>query len=169
VRRKLFEELGGFDEWVVPSIGKAFGEDMWLGWRAFRAGASLGFAADALVEHAVFERGPAGYVAERRRLRYFPAAAARMPELREAFLHRRWFLSAATRDFDAALAGAALAAARRSAWPLALTAPFAARIARHSLPHGRRAPLVAGAEVAAHCVGAYALAFGSMRHRAPVL
>jgi len=169
VRRELFQALGGFEEWVVPGIGKAFGEDMWLGWRAFRAGASLGFAPDALVEHAVFERGPAGYVEERRRLRYFPQAATLMPELRDAFFDRRWFLSAATRDFDVAVAGAVGAAARRSPWPLALAAPFAVRIARHAAPHGRDAPVVAAAEVAAHAVGAWSLALGSVRHRAPVL
>jgi glycosyltransferase involved in cell wall biosynthesis len=169
VRRELFEALGGFEEWIVPSIGKAFGEDMWLGWRAFRAGAALAFAPDALVEHAVFERGPLGYAEERRRLRYFPAATARMPELRDAFLHRRYFLNAATREFDLALAGAALAAARRAPAPLLLAAPFATRVARRAWPHRRRAPQVAAAEVAAHAVGFYSLALGSIRHRSPVL
>ena len=149
VRRELFEALGGFEEWIVPSIGKAFGEDMWLGWRAFRAGAALAFAPDALVEHAVFERGPLGYAEERRRLRYF--------------------LNAATREFDLALAGAALAAARRAPAPLVLAAPFAARVARRAWPHRRRAPQVAAAEVAAHAVGFYSLALGSIRHRSPVL
>jgi glycosyltransferase involved in cell wall biosynthesis len=169
VRRELLDSLTGFEQWVEPGIGKSFGEDMWLGWRAVRAGASTRFEPDVVVEHAVFERGALGYVDERRRLRYFPAATARMPELRESFLHRRWFLSAATADFDLALAGAALAAARRSPKPLALAVPFALRVARQALPHGRRAPLVAATELAAHAVGAYALALGSIKHRAPVL
>jgi glycosyltransferase involved in cell wall biosynthesis len=169
VRRELFDDLGGFEEFVVPGIGKSFGEDMWLGWRAFRAGAALGFAPDALVEHAVFERGPLGYVDERRRLRYFPGAAARMPELRDAFLHARWFLDESTRDFDLALVGALAAAARRSPVALALALPFAKRVAQRALPHGRNAPTVAAAELAAHAVGAYALALGSIRHRSPVL
>jgi glycosyltransferase involved in cell wall biosynthesis len=179
VRRDLFDAIGGFEQWIEPEIGKAFGEDMWLGWRAARAGALMRFAPDALVEHAVFDRGPRGYVDERRRLRYFPAATARMPELREAFLHRRWFLNAATAEFDIALIGAALAAvlaatgegsgrATRAA-PIALAAPFALRITRRALPHRRRAPLVAATEVAAHAVGAWALAVGSIRHRTPVL
>lgn len=169
VRRDLFDRLGGFEQWIEPTIGKSFGEDMWLGWRAFRAGALLGFAPGAQVDHAVFDRGARGYVDEFRRLRYFPAAVARMPELRDAFLHARVFLGPATRDFDLALLGAALAAARRSRRPLALALPYALRVARHAAPHGRHAPKVAAAEVAAHAAGAYALALGSARYRAPVL
>jgi glycosyltransferase involved in cell wall biosynthesis len=169
VRRDLFDRIGGFEEWIEPAIGKAIAEDMWLGWRAFRAGAALRFAADALVHHAVFPRGPVGYALERRRLRYFPAAAAQMPELRDAFLHRRLFLSEATRDFDAALAGVALAAASRSRLPLAAAAPFVWRIAKHAAPHGRHAPTVAAAELAAHAIGAWSLALGSAQYRTPVL
>jgi hypothetical protein len=169
VRRDLFDRLGGFQEWIAPSIGKSFGEDMWLGWRAFRADAVLRFEPKALVEHAVFERSARDYVDERRRLRYFPAAVAQMPELRDTFLHARWFLSGATRDFDMALVGAALAAVRRSPRPLALTLPLARRLAEHALPHGRYAPKVAAAELAAHAVGAYALAAGSVTYRRAVL
>jgi glycosyltransferase involved in cell wall biosynthesis len=169
ITRDLFVALGGFEQWIDPTVGKSFGEDMWLGWRAFRRGATLGFAPDALVEHAVFERGPIGYAEERRRLRYFPAAVERMPELRDAFLHRRVFLDQATRDFDLAITGLALAVARRSPRPLTLAAPFAARLARRALPHGRHAPVVAAAEIAAHAVGAYSLALGSIRHRTPVI
>jgi hypothetical protein len=169
MRRELFDAVGGFEQWIVPSIGKSFGEDMWLGWRASRLGAVLDFAPDAAVEHAVFERDPAAYVEERRRLRYFPAAVRRMPELRDAFLHGRVFLDASTRDFDLAITGCALAAARRSPKPLALAAPFAVRVARRASPHGRHAPTVAAAEIAAHVVGAYSLALGSVRHRTPVL
>ena len=169
VRRDVFDSLGGFEQWIEPSIGKSFGEDMWLGWRAFRAGALLEFASEVRVEHAVFPRGARGYVEERRRLRYFPSAVRKMPELRDAFLHLRWFLDAGTRDFDLALAGAAAAAARRSRVPLALALPFAVRVARHAAPHGRQAPAVAAVEVAAYAMGAYALAVGSLRARSLVL
>jgi glycosyltransferase involved in cell wall biosynthesis len=169
VRRDLFDALGGFEQWIDPGIGKSFGEDMWLGWRATRAGATTGFAPDALVKHAVFERTPIEYIAERRRLRYFPAATKRMPELREAFLYRRLFLNKATAEFDLALAGAALAAATRSRKPLALAAPFGLRIATTAAPHGRRAPLVAAAQLAAHAVGAYSLAIGTITQRTPVI
>ena len=126
-------------------------------------------APGALVRHAVFPRSALGYVAERRRLRYFPAATRRMPELREAFLYRKLFLNKATAEFDLALAGAALAAATRSRKPLALAAPFALRIAKIAAPHGRTAPLVAATELAAYAVGAYSLAIGTISQRTPVL
>jgi glycosyltransferase involved in cell wall biosynthesis len=169
VKRDLFVRLGGFEEWVVPEIGKSFGEDMWLGWRAVRAGAAAVFDPAVSVEHAVFERGPAGYVDERRRLRYFPPAAKRMPELRDAFFYRRVFLSQATAEFDLAVAGVTIAAVRRSPLPLVLAAPFARRVARRALPYRRRAPLVAATEVTAHAVGLYALLRGSATARTPVL
>ena len=86
VRRPLFEELGGFEDWLPARIGKPLAEDLWLGWRARRAGARTAYAERALVHHAVFERGPADYVAERARLVYFPAIAAKMPELRDDVL-----------------------------------------------------------------------------------
>jgi hypothetical protein len=169
VRRDLFDRIGGFEQWIEPKIGKSFGEDMWFGWRASRAGAALAFEPDAAVRHAVFERGPIAYAEERRRLRYFPAAVARMPELRASFLHARWFLNATTRDFDLALTGAALAAARRSPLPLALALPYARRLAGGALPHGRHAPVVAATELAADAIGAWSLALGSVRTRTPVL
>jgi hypothetical protein len=92
-----------------------------------------------------------------------------MPELRDAFLHRRFFLNAATRDFDLALAGAALAVAGGGRRSLLLALPFTKRLAQHAWPHRRHAPVVAAAELAAHAVGAYSLALGSIRHRTPVL
>jgi glycosyltransferase involved in cell wall biosynthesis len=166
VKRDLFDRLGGFEEWVVPEIGKAFGEDLWFGWRALRDGARTTFAADAYVEHAVFERGPLGYIDERRRLRYFPAAVKLVPELREHFLHRGLFLSAATQDWNHALVGAAVAKKVRPA--VLLAAPFAVRLARQATPHGRNAPLVAATEIAANVVGSYALLVGSIKARTPV-
>ena len=64
----------------------------------FGPGAAAVFDAAVSVEHAVFPRGPAGYVDERRRLRYFPPAAKQMPELRDGFFYRGVFLSPATAD-----------------------------------------------------------------------
>ena len=58
-------------------------EDVWLGWRARRAGLATGFASAAVVHHAVFPRSAGEYVAERRRLRHFPALVRRIPELRD--------------------------------------------------------------------------------------
>jgi len=161
VRRELFERLGGFEPWLSPARSKELAEDVWFGWRAVRAGARTAFSDDALVHHAVFERGPRDYVAERLRLRYFPAMAARIPELRETFFWRRAFLTPRSAAFDAALAGVVLAAAARKPWPLALALPYA-RIAR-------RRPRAWPVDVAADAVGLAALIAGSVRARQPVL
>ncbi len=90
-------------------------------------GARAAFAADALAHHAVFPRGWREYVEERRRLRYFPAMAARVPELREHFFYRRVFLSRRTAAFDLALAGAAGGLLLRSPLPLLAAGPTRAR------------------------------------------
>jgi glycosyltransferase involved in cell wall biosynthesis len=161
VRRELFDRLGGFEPWLSPARSKELAEDVWFGWRAVRSGARTVFSDDALVHHAVFERSPRDYVAERLRLRYFPAMAARIPELREAFFWRRVFLTPRSAAFDAALAGLALAAASRRPWPLALALPYA-RIARR---RRRTWPV----DVAADAVGLAALLVGSARAHSLVL
>ncbi|MDX6699272.1 MAG: hypothetical protein QOE65_2669 [Solirubrobacteraceae bacterium] len=167
--RGLFERLGGFESWLRPRRGIELGEDVWLGWRARRAGARTGFAPDALAWHEVFPRGAREYAAERARLRHFPALAARIPELRDEFLFRRVFLNRRSALFDLALAGALAAAARRSPLPLAAALPYA----RELRTHARRAPgpwaRTAAADLAADAIGATALAAGSVEARSPVL
>jgi hypothetical protein len=170
IRRELFERIGGFESIVMPRRSKELGEDAWLGWRARRAGARNGFAADAIVRHAVFPRGPAGYLGEQWRVRFFPTLVQHMPELREAFLYRRWFLSGRSARFDLALAGAAAALAARSPVPLALAAPYARMLWKDSGAWGaRRRPQVAPVHLAADVVRAGALAWGTIRYRSPVL
>jgi glycosyltransferase involved in cell wall biosynthesis len=161
VRRELFERLGGFEPWLSPARSKELAEDAWFGWRAVRSGARTTFCEEAVVHHAVFERTPRDYVAERLRLRYFPAMAARIPELRETFFWHRAFLTPRSAAFDAALAGAVLAAASRRVWPLALALPYA-RIAR-------RRPRAWRVDLAADAVGFAALLAGSARAGTPVL
>jgi glycosyltransferase involved in cell wall biosynthesis len=168
VRREVFDRVGGFEVWLEPEIGKPLGEDMWFGWRARRSGAGTAFCPTALVHHAVFPRRPAAFVAERRRLRYFPAMAAKMPELRREFFYARWFLSRRSAAFDAALAGTATALACRSRWPLAAALPYASMVYRDARPHRHRAPLVAAVGVAADAVGLAALARGAARSRTPL-
>lgn len=168
VRRELFERIGGFESWLRPGYGIELGEDVLFGWRARRLGARTEFCAQALVHHAVFARGPAQFVAERGRLRFFPALARRVPELRESFFYRRWFLTRRSAAFDLALVS--VLAARR--WrPLVIgTLPYLALLghgARRGGPH--RSALVAAADVCADAVGMGALASGSLRHRSPVL
>jgi GT2 family glycosyltransferase len=171
LRRETFEEVGGFESWLSPRRGIELGEDVWLGWRVRRAGARTGFCSAALAYHEVFPRQGRAYVAERARLRFFPPMARRIPELREAFLWRRFFLSRRSALFDLALAGAAAAAVRRSPLPLLAAAPYAREAYRHARRAGeiRRVPAVAAADLAADAVGAVALAAGSLRSRSPVL
>ncbi len=97
-------------------------------------------------------RGAREYVAERRRVRHFPTLVRQTPELREAFLWRRVFLTRRSAAFDLALTGAALAALRRSPWPLAA-----------ALPYARLAWRGAAAEIAADAVGAARAGLGLAR------
>jgi glycosyltransferase involved in cell wall biosynthesis len=107
----LFVRIGGF----VPlfpdaDLGRPMGEDTWFGWRARRAGARTEFCAGAVVHHEVVPRGAGEYVAERLRLREFPALARRIPELRTHNFFARHLLSPRSAAFDAAVAGIAVAA-----------------------------------------------------------
>jgi Glycosyl transferase family 2 len=169
VRRSLFERIGGFEEVFDDPSARAFGEDVWLGWRARRAGARAAFCAAALVHHAVLPRGAGGYVAERRRLGLFPGLVGRVPELRDSFLRARVFLSARSGAFDGAMTGAMLAVVTRRRLALALAVPYGVMVARRSLQSGARAPAVAAVEVAADAVGFVSLVAGSIRTRSIVL
>jgi GT2 family glycosyltransferase len=161
VRRDVFERVGGFEPWLSPARSKELAEDVWFGWRAVRSGARTAFCDAAVVHHAVFARGARDYVAERLRLRYFPAMAKRIPELRETFFWQRLFLTPRSAAFDLALAGVVLAAATRRLWPLALVAPYA-RIAR-------RRPRAWPVDLAADAVGLASLLAGSASARSLVL
>lgn len=165
VRRELFDRLGGFPDGIADPR-KRLAEDVFFGWAARRAGARIAFAPDALVEHAVFRRGAGAFVAERARLRHFPAMVAAIPELRGAGLRHRVFLTAQTRDFDLALAGLMAAGLARRPAALAAALPYALRVSRAARG---RPPRTAAALVAADAVGAAALLAGSARRRTLVL
>lgn len=175
VRRATAEAVGGFEPFSPvagrPELGLRprpeqghFGEDAVFGWRARRAGARVAFAPEALVHHAVFPRSARGYVAERWRLRYFPALVREIPELRSA-LPNTVFLSPRTRRFDTALLGAALAIARRNPLPLALAAPYVRRDLRTWSPLTRGGLRENAAYVAADAVGLAALVRGAIAAR----
>jgi hypothetical protein len=141
-----------------------------FGWSARRAGARTGFCAEALIYHAVFPRGPTGFIAERKRMGLFPPVAARLPELREGFFYRRFFHSERSASFDLALIAAALALIFEDPRPLALTAPYLRLVTSSARRWGkRRAPLVAVTEVLADAVGAAALVRGSIASRSLLL
>ena len=170
VRRDLFERIGGFENWLEAGIGKQLAEDVWLGWRARRAGARTAFCERALVHHAVFPRGPAAYIAERLRLVYFADLAAKIPELRDELLFGRYFLSRRTAAFDGAVVGVIAAAIARSPLALVASAPYAAIAYGRARRWGRRqAPRVAATDAVADAVGLGALLTGSVRRRTPVL
>ncbi|MFL5913882.1 MAG: glycosyltransferase family 2 protein [Gaiellaceae bacterium] len=169
VRRELFERLGGFEQWIDPEIGKAFGEDIWLGWRARRAGARVAFAGDAVVHHAVFRRSPAQYLEDHRRLRYFPAACALVPELRRELLFGRVFLSRRSATFDAAVLGFLTALASRRRLPLIAAFPYCLMLLRESAPWRSRAPTAAVMGLLRDGVGFGSLLRGSWTYRSPVL
>lgn len=165
VRRELFQRLGGFESWLGPRGGKELGEDVWFGWRAVRAGARIAACPEALVHHEVFPRGPAQFAAERWRLRYFPAMARRMPELRRALFHRRIFLTARQARFDAAVLGLSLAALTRRPLLGAAAIPYVQTLARDL----REGPKLPPARVAADAVSLTALLLGSVRSRTILL
>lgn len=170
VGREDFERAGGFHEWLRPTIGAPhMGEDVLFGWRVRRGGGVTAFCSGALVHHAVFRRGLGGFVGERRRLRYFADLADAVPELRGALFFGHVFLSRRTAAFDLALAGAAVAAWRRSPLPIAAAGVYVVALVQGARPWGRMAPKVAVAHVLADAVGCYSLVLGSLRRRAAVL
>jgi cellulose synthase/poly-beta-1,6-N-acetylglucosamine synthase-like glycosyltransferase len=185
VRREVFDRLGGFERVVAletgelaagaPGLGsgsdtRPFGEDAWFAWRAKRDGARTTFSEQSLVRHAVVQRGPLEFITECARRRYFPPLVALIPELRDQFLHRRWFLSPSSMRFDLALAGVALALASSRRAPALAAAPYLATLMRQT----RRWPLGQRAQVLATIAAADAVTFagllrGSIHARAPVL
>jgi glycosyltransferase involved in cell wall biosynthesis len=170
IRRELFDRLGGFVGWLGPAAGKELGEDVLLGWSARRGGATVAFAPDALVHHAVHRRGAFGFVAERLRLRYFPALVARIPELRGEACFAGVFLTRRTAAFDLAAAGLLAAAGRRRPAPLVCTLPYIALSARGARDWGPRlGARVAVVGAVADAAGAAALTLGSVRSRSPLL
>jgi glycosyltransferase involved in cell wall biosynthesis len=169
VSRRLFESLGGFEDFLRARIGKPLAEDTWFGWRARRSGARTTFCDAAVVIHAVLPRGAAEYVRERLRAGYFPSIARQIPELRTTLFWRQWFLSGRSAAFDAAGAGAFGALVARHPLPLVLAIPYAAVASRRAWRWRARAPQVALVDVAADAVALAALAWGSLRERTPVL
>ena len=169
VTRAAFEEVGGFSDWIVPDIAAPFGEDVLFAWQAKRSGAHTAFCHEALAYHAVFPRSAAEQAAERRRCEHFPALAARVPELRDAFFWQRWFLTRRSAAFDLALIGIAATLATRSRMPLTLIAPYLTASLLSVLGWRRHAPRALVGEMMADAVTFAALIKGSATHRALVL
>ena len=175
VRRDVVERVGGFVPFAPTSDGTRtglrpaveqghFGEDAVFGWTARRLGARTAFVPEALVHHAVFPRGERGYLAERWRLRFFPALVREVPELRTR-LTLRYFLAEHTALFDLALASTAIAVASRRGLPLAGTLPYLARRVRWRRAWRRSVARRNAAVVAGDAVGFAALVRGSAAAR----
>lgn len=172
VRREVFERVGGFQHWLRAGTAnrRPFGEDVVFGWRAVRAGARATFSPGALVHHAVFRRGPGSFVAERLRERFFPALVREVPELRDHFCYRRWFLSRRSALFDLALAGVAIAYSRQSPLGLIAAIPYARLEGKRMAQHGTAGALtVAAVDLLADGAGVLALLSGSVRGGSPLL
>jgi hypothetical protein len=182
VRPELFDRLGGFRGWAQldgdtstrpqapglrPDRPIAFGEDIVFGYGAGRLGARVRFHAEAEVHHAVFPRGPRGYIRERWRLRWFPALVREVPELRGSFV-RGVFLNGRSARFDLAVASAIGATASRRPWPLLGALPYLATLRRTELwrRSAWRENLARGSADAVTCA---ALVRGSVAARTIVL
>jgi glycosyltransferase involved in cell wall biosynthesis len=180
VRRDLFERLGGFEDWLIKQpetrrtstaeTQRPIGEDMLFAWRARRSGARTTFSPEAVVHHAVFPRGPLGYLREQLRLRHFPAIAKRIPETRRSLFFARFFLNRRRAAFD--LAAAATLGSLLAGYPILLVGmlPYLYLAVAQALRSGPKwAPIVLLVGVAADSIALLALTWGSFRHRALLL
>jgi hypothetical protein len=174
VRREVVDRVGGFEPFAPvpgirtglrPTVGEGhFGEDAVFGWRARRTGARTAFVEDALVHHAVFPRGARGYVAERWRLRFFPALVREVPELR-ARLPLRMFLTKQSALFDLAVVGLVTSLATRRRAPLVAALPYLKHRVTWRGGWRRSVARRNAAVVAADAVGFVALLRGSAAAR----
>jgi glycosyltransferase involved in cell wall biosynthesis len=169
-RRELFERIGGFGPGLEPAGGAPFGEDALFGWKARRAGATVSFARDAVVHHAVTRRPVLGFVRERARLSLFPALVERIPELRAELCFGRIFLTRRSAALDLALAGALAGAVGRRPLRLVVALPYVVLNVVDARVWGARlGARVAVGTLVADLLGAGALAVGSVRSRTLVL
>lgn len=136
VRREVFDQVGGFRDWVLEERrcrrwsedrrrGRAtrtpIGEDTLFAWTARRHGARSAFARDALVHHEVVPGGLLDDVADRWHwTRDMPGLARLVPELRETTFWQRVFFNQVSARFDLALLGLlATILSGRPVWMLA--------------------------------------------------
>jgi glycosyltransferase involved in cell wall biosynthesis len=189
VRRELFDDIGGFEDWIVerggdPPFGwlapadgrpteparKSIGEDVLFGWKARRRGARIAFAPRARVHHAVFPGSPWRSARDRWHWRHIPALASRVPELREQTFVARYFFNRRSAEFDLALMGALAAGATQRVFPLVATLPYARRLYHEVGRWGpRRGVQVILGSLAEDCAALASLAVGSVAWRSPVL
>ena len=131
MRRELFDRVGGFEDWLEARLGKPLAEDAWLGWRAAARRGAHGRSArrrSSTTRSSI--AAPAGVRRRARPACLLPgdrradAGAAADDDLSAACSSR-----AARRPSTPRSPGAAVAAARRSRWPLVAALPWAAMVA----------------------------------------
>lgn len=159
--RALLERLDGFDERLVIA-----GEDSDLGWRAVEEGATVVWAADALVHHGVIRQGPWGRMWKGRRWRYVPAAFARHEGLRRELQYGVFWNDRHRWLFGAALA-LLLLRRRGPGWSF-LRWWFGGPYLQH-LTHYRTGPLLAPYRLACDVVEVASIGEGAVRHRVLML
>lgn len=169
VRRELLDAEGGFTDPLGARLGKQLAEDVWLGWRLRRSGARTAFIEHAVVRHAVIPRSAPRFALDRFRQWYFPAIVRIVPELRRTLFFWRFFLSARTAAFDAALVGTLAALWLGSPLAAIAVAPYAAIHLGRARGRGVRAPVIGVVEAIADLIGAAGLLAGSVRARRLVL
>jgi glycosyltransferase involved in cell wall biosynthesis len=149
-RRKLLEDLGGFDE----GFRRPYGEDTDLAWRAKERGARSAFEAEALVYHEVSPSRYLDYLRDKRRRAGMARVVRRHGGIRRA-LYKRWFLPNHPPALLAAgglgLVAGRPSSARRWAMAAVLAGPYVRyRLVSDRLPCRRRnlVPVIALALVA---------------------
>jgi glycosyltransferase involved in cell wall biosynthesis len=147
VRSTSFRTVNGFDErfGLFPWGGLIGGEDIDLGWRLKRSGATSRFCADVEVLHLATRTTLVRKALSPAMLQVLPKLLRSIPELRKTLLWARWFLSRARASFYMAVAGLALALSLQW-WPaLLLILPWLQhQLRRNVLPAARRSGLIAG-------------------------
>jgi glycosyltransferase involved in cell wall biosynthesis len=186
VRRSVFENVGGFRDWVLAERGRRrwasdrrrarasrtpIGEDTLFAWTAHRQGARSAFASEAIVHHAVVPGTLLDDVADRWHwARDMPGLARLVPELRHGTFHRYVFFNEVTARFDCALAGVAAAAVTRRSYWLVAALPYLRHVRNHARQWPARDQLsyLAGAPIVEAATFA-ALLTGSLAWRSVVL
>ena len=170
-RRRLLEQLGGFDE----RFRYPYGEDADLGWRARAGGARVNFSPDALVYHEVVNPPFRSHLRELRRLDGAVLLLKLHPQAR-AYLTRGLFFRPSHPAAAAAVVGVSGCMTSRWGWrgricALALVVPWLwQRLRSEPLPGGGRARVAALPQVLVSDVAQIAvLAVASARHRTLVL
>jgi GT2 family glycosyltransferase len=159
--RRLLAAVGGFDE----SYGAPAGEDSDLGCRVRDAGGIQRFAPEALVHHAVHQRGMRKALDDALMATHGVQAYKQNPELRRHLVQGVFYERSHPLLLQAALA---LYLARRQPVAAALALPYAAHLAVRA--RATRTPAKAAAfGVVYDAVQIGATVRGAIRHRFPLL